>query len=265
MTLDAATLERIVRDVMQQLMTPPTAVRAAVRSAVASSNGAASAGTINPAPADGRTAPRDSASPVSTASHSAASNGVVLTENVITEAILTERAQGAKAITIGQQTVLTPTAREYLRKHNVSVTRATSTNGKVAGGASWQVLISDSATTATAALDTLRGQGITASRELLGTPQEAARKAVSMLARAEVGGVLVLTSQPALVACLANRNSRVRGTEVANVETVNTLARQLGANLLCVNPNGKSLFELRNLLRTCLTSGTPAPPAGWKE
>src|SRR5262249_13793454 len=131
--------------------------------------------------------------------------------------------------------------------------------------ARWHVIISAATQNLIAAIDDLKRVDAQLSSEISGLPVEAAPHAVSCLTRAEATGVVLLTSEPAMSACRANRNPRVRAAEVRDARTLAAVRRQLGANLLCIDPSGRSYFELRKLLADCTSGPVPQAPANWTE
>lgn len=83
-----------------------------------------------------------------------------------------------------------------------------------------------------------------------------ARQVAERLSRGEFRGVVLYCSDPGLVACVANK---VPGLRAAAVSTVDQAARAtftLAANVLVVEMPGRTFFEIRQMLRLLLTSGT---------
>jgi hypothetical protein len=236
MSLDSKTLERIVMEVVQQILTSPSPSHV----------------PSNPAL---EPAKRNTETPARTAALS-------ILDKVITGDLLKEKLQGQKSITVGPRAVLTPSAHDFLRSRGISWSReaAAATGSKPAGG-KWRVIVSAAGGSVKQVVEELEQKGLPLDCELVGLPAEAARQAVSLLCRAEAVGAVALVAEPALVACLANRNDRVRAAEVSDLRALTAVRQQLGANLLCLNPNGKSYFELRNLLQACVTGGVPQPPS----
>jgi hypothetical protein len=86
-------------------------------------------------------------------------------------------------------------------------------------------------------------------RELLGCPDDAAKLAISELTRGGAPLVVMLAEQTHRAACIANRSDAVKAVAVRDAADVPVVRKQLRANVWCVDPSGKSWFELRNLLR----------------
>lgn len=196
---------------------------------------------------------------------------LVLDLPVLTAEILETRLQGkalpqGRELQVGVKTVLTPSARDFLRHAGITWSRhAASQPAGARPGAVWRGI----AVSATAALQRLcedpAGQMQLARCEWLGCTDEAVDQAVAALARAEVDGVVLFTAQTARAVCRANRNHAVRAASVLHREEVDAAGEQLGANLLVISPAGKSAFELRQLVRAATTGSPPRPPSDWKS
>jgi hypothetical protein len=87
-----------------------------------------------------------------------------------------------------------------------------------AADAKWKIIVVRTTRNLTAALDdAARWPGVAWQRELAGCDIDAAERATSALCRADAEGSIVFTSQPEVVACRANRNSKVRGAVVGSI------------------------------------------------
>ena len=192
---------------------------------------------------------------------------VSLTEAVITADLLQSRLNGAQRVRVGLRAILTPSARDLLRARNVELIREA--GGSTAGGATgkpavrWQALVSRTRTQAEAVIENLQATGVAWELHLTGLPHEAARQAASALCRGEAAGVVVFAEHADVVACLANRNPAVRAASVATAQHTTGVRQHLGANLLAINPVGRSFFELRTMLNAFTAAGAPQPPAHW--
>jgi hypothetical protein len=96
----------------------------------------------------------------------------------------------------------------------------------------------------------------TARKELLSCPDDAATFAISELSRGGFDGAIVFAKQTHRAACLANRHSAVKAVAVRDAAEVQAIRRQLRANVWCLDPSGKTYFELRNILKAIATGGT---------
>jgi hypothetical protein len=220
MTFTPEQFELIVQRVIQQLGTTPAATA--------------------PAPA------RESARPAP-AAEPAAAPGIRIAGHVITQELLAASATGAALVRIAGKAILTPSARDFVRQHGIKIVRD---DGSSSGTATirWQVLVTKSTPQIAAAIDGLPA-GIVCDVRLLGAAAEAAAQAISALCRGEAQQVVVFTEQPELVACLANRNDKVRAAAVAEMAAIERVRLHLQANLLALDPATRSVHELKSVLK----------------
>src|SRR5262249_18470756 len=116
-----------------------------------------------------------------------------------------------------------------------------------------QVIVSTSSPHVGPALDALRQEGLVRDQKLSGTPAEAAALATGALCRGEADLAILLTDQPELAACLANRNGQVRAASAADVPSVERVRKSMQANLLSVDVTGRSVSELKSMLKAFVT------------
>jgi hypothetical protein len=182
-----------------------------------------------------------------------APGAMLISEPVVTQALLAEAIKGGKQVRIGPATILTPSARDFIRNHGIEVVRETSSRS-ASSGVRWQVIATVSTPEVAAALEGLKTRGINADFRLVGLPAEAATQAVSAVCRGEAAKVVVFTSQPELVACLANRNEQLRAAAVNDTATSERVQRTLNPNLVAIDPSRKGVHELQALLKTMASS-----------
>ena len=175
-----------------------------------------------------------------------------LTDRVVTQSLLEMRLNGAKAVRFAPKAVLTPTARDYLRIHKVDWTFGAAA-GQAAGpsASAWAALVVRHTPGVEQVLrDLLPG----ARRELLGCPDDAAKLAIAEVARGGLSNAVVFAGQIHRVACLANRHTAVKAVAVRDAAEVAAVKTQLRANVWCVDPGGRGLFELKNLVKAIITN-----------
>jgi hypothetical protein len=175
---------------------------------------------------------------------------------IVTWDVLDRLAETVREIRVAPKAIFTPSGRDYIRQHSLTVIRETAMAAK-GERPRWQVIVCKATTQVTAALDGLRSAGLEFERCLLGEPREAAGHATNVLCRAEAAGVIVFSDQPELVACLANRNERVRGTALGQRQALDRIRKSLRPNLLAVDPSSQSQFELRQLVQSIITTIAP--------
>lgn len=185
---------------------------------------------------------------------------------VITADLLESSVRPGQTLRIGRTSILTPSARDWLNSNRTAWSRQDKHSSHLGPGSAakirWQIILQTVTPTVRALHDGLRRLSDGWKIELVGQPLEATTLATNLVSTAECDGVVIFTEQAELIACRANRNERVRAAVLQNSKQWEQVIRTLSANVVCINPLGKTFIELRNLLRDC--SGTkPRPPAGW--
>ena len=253
-------IDRIVRGVLDTLQSPADTVRSspvavASPAAAAPSTPSALAPPVPPAPSQ-----------------------LTLGEMVITGPALETAWKNQKQLQVASKAILTPSARDFLKKRKIEVIRTGSrpaANSAKPGSSTgtpavetnstvrWRVFVVQSHPQLDRILeDATRGTFSKLSRVVPGSVHEATAAAVTAITRAEIDGGIVLTHQTLVAACKANRNSRIRAAAIRTVADLNEARRQLAPNLICLDPSGKSYFELRNILKTSITGPVPQAPEG---
>ncbi len=196
-----------------------------------------------------------SATPVTTSDSS-----VILTEKVITADLLAKKIKGQSAVGIAATSILTPSAKDYLREFRVSVHRPASvTSSPKEQGALWRAIVLSNSPAVENSLATIEQQTNTRwSQELSASLEEATKDAISSLCRADAAGVVLFAESAEKAACLANRNQKIRAAAIQDVNHLRSVITQLSPNLICINPAQKSFIELRNLVKTFANAGVPA-------
>ncbi|MFK7777360.1 MAG: hypothetical protein QM501_04475 [Gimesia sp.] len=190
-------------------------------------------------------------------------SSVVLSEKVITAGLLAEKVKGQSVVGIASGSILTPSAKDYLREFNVSVHRPTSVaSSSKEQGTLWRAIVLANSSAVENTLETIEQQTNTRwSQELSASLDEAVKDAISSLCRADAAGVVLFTETAEKAACLANRNQKIRAVAIQDVNQLRTVITQMSPNLICVNPAQKSFIELRNLIKAFAKAGVPVK---WK-
>lgn len=174
-----------------------------------------------------------------------------LTHSIITEEVLTREASGLTHITISPRAIVTPSAKDWLRQNKIGLTReamlATASPSKTSDRL---VIVHSTNQVIDLVLeDAARLTNGGWKRKNVETVDEAAKKVVGELRRESSRVIVVLTSEPEVAACLANRNEQVRAAVVADAAAVGRMKSRLDGNVFVIDPAERSFFELRNLLR----------------
>lgn len=185
---------------------------------------------------------------------------IQLTDSVITADVLAEKIANGSRVAVGAKAIVTPSARDWLRHNNVELTQAS--DGTANGTAASVETKSDKLVITHSASQTIdrvledagRPSNGGWNRKSVSSADEAAKKAIGELRRESSRVIVVLTSEPEVVACLANRNEKAKAAVVADVAAVARVKFGLDGNVFVVDPAGRSFFELRNILRRVQSS-----------
>ena len=182
---------------------------------------------------------------------------------IITADVLEQSVRPGQPLRIGRNSILTPSARDWLNAKRMSWTRQDKSGNAAAGPrGKWQIVLQTVTPTVRSLQDGLRRLADGWKIELVGQPLEAAVLATHLISTAECEGVVIFTEQAELIACKVNRHERVRAAVMQNGKQWEHVMRTLSANVVCISPVGRTFIELRNLLRDCAAT-RPRPPAGF--
>jgi hypothetical protein len=187
------------------------------------------------------------------AASAAVSHVAHINEHVVTQALLAGAVNGSNQVRIGAKAILTPSARDFARTGGIEVVRET-IPGRARPSACGQVIITTPTPQIAGAVEILKDRGIAGDPQLLGLPAEAAAQATSAICRGEATRVIVFSSQPEVVACQTNRNDQIRAATAADAVAIERIHKNLNANVLAIDPLGKSLHELKACLNAFLKS-----------
>jgi len=187
---------------------------------------------------------------------------VALSQAVITADVLSSAVQPGQAVQIGTKSLLTPSAKDWLRQHQIIWQRGSeSAVGHVASSPTMrgQLLLSSVTPTVRGAVDSVFRSLPNWQRQVGGSAKESADAAVRAITTAECDRVLITSRDADVVACRVNRHRAVRAAVVASGDHVRRVEAGLSPNVLVVDPDGRSFVELRNLFRSCVQLGKPQP------
>ncbi len=184
-------------------------------------------------------------------------NEIVCHESIVTGELLTEQITcDVRQLRIAVGSILTPTAREVVARHELTVTvDATSPapGDLPQAPAGWRLLLADP--------DVRELTGYVSERS--GGTDEAVSRSGEWLSGDTSTGVVVLSTDPHRLACLANRRPEVRAAVVGDVEETSRVLGRLGANLVVACPLAAGSWQSRQIVETCLAAAPPVPPADW--
>jgi hypothetical protein len=193
----------------------------------------------------------------------ASATTLVLDARVVTLAELKGRLEKQQSVTVLTSAIVTPAVRDYLRERKVSLVRRQTTPQAAASGLRLAVGVTETRYDSHDLLRQLSAQGIQFEQMTGGNEAAVTDQVVECVKRDKHMG-LVLTDQAAAAVCLANRQQEVRAAAAANVVGVDEAIRQIGVNLLVVNPRGQSSYLLRQMVNRYLSGAPHACPEALK-
>lgn len=186
---------------------------------------------------------------------------------VITADLLAKQVVGVREIRIGEKSILTPAAADWLKAKRITWTRGRSRAPSMIaspGSARWCLIMQSVTPVVSGVKDWLLKQSAGWRAELSGTVGEAVEQAVGLVAKAEIKGAVLITEAPEVAACRANRNVAIRAAAVTGRNSWTSIRSQLSPNIVCVRPSGLAFMELRNLLKD-IGESSPTIPSGWDK
>jgi len=163
--------------------------------------------------------------------------------------------EGEAEVRVVAGTVVTPLARDLLRRRRITLRVVSGREAELARGqdrGEWGF-----------AIDSRSGQ-VDALRRLLLDGRdwsEIGPKAAGWVAEGTGRGALVIADEASVVTWRAGRIEGVRAASVCDPDAVSRAIRHLGANLIVVEPAGKSIYLLKQIGERFRLGGAPAMPA----
>lgn len=211
--------------------------------------------------------PADVAMAPTSARESQGGPTLVVADRIVTWTALAQRLGNAQQVQIGDRAIVTPAAREELKRRGLQLIRGYARPGHEPGparpgdreiSAADAVLFvaacetNDDPAKAMTSLAGMRVERIEGG-ELAPTVLRLTRE----ILKAKRPGVL-LTGSAAAALCLANRNYGIRAIAAGDVRRVDREAGAIGANLLVVDTSAKNHWEVVNAIRAFVRGG-------WRE
>ncbi|WP_435006814.1 hypothetical protein P12x_004288 [Tundrisphaera lichenicola] len=166
-------------------------------------------------------------------------------------------AESIEEIRIAPGTVVTPMARDYLKRRRVSIRIVSGREAiasRVRASGEWGFAIESRSGTSEA----FRRILLDAWTEVGQDSVEAARWVDDETGR----GAFVLTDEASIATWRVGRIPGIRAASVVEPEAVSRAIRHLGPNLIVVEPRGKSIYLLKQIADRFREGGAPAIPDG---
>jgi hypothetical protein len=169
-------------------------------------------------------------------------------------------------IVLGAKTIVTPLAWDWLRSQKIQVRRDERPVPAATENAGWAYAEETKSALVDAAVKALRQEGrMLRAMERGTTPLAMWFKTLAVaVACGDPSGVLLFCREPGLAACVANKVDGVRAASVSQASQLASLQKALGPNLLAATIEGRTFFEIRQLLRQA-TAVEPTCPNDFAE
>lgn len=236
MIFNSAQIEAITQDVLRELKSRGVVVAAAAPSK-SKSKSAGATGDVSAKKRSQRT--EDSV--------------VELNQKVLTEASLSAANVGGGTVRVPADAVVTPSGRDFIRRHGIRLTSATSVSS--AAGVRASLVLAGDCSAASSAAASVGWDVVKA-----GCDPDAAYQTRQLLPHP----VVTCSRQPAVVACLLNRDPAVRAAVVDSAVSLTGLQSAMNPQVLCVSPQSWSFAGFRRLF-DALKNASVAAPDSWKE
>ena len=192
------------------------------------------------------------------------SQELAIASRVVTLAEVEGKLEGIKQVVVPAKAVITPAVRDLLRQRKIDIGYALP--GKAAAKVRLPLIVGTAETKcdAAGAMQAVAKAGVTIQR-LART--ELAPVVGELCEAASKGGKLglLLTSETAAALCLANRRPGVRAVAATSVAATPRAVRSVGANLLAVDPAGRTMFEMQRIISQFVAGAPYACPAEYAK
>jgi hypothetical protein len=183
---------------------------------------------------------------------------------LISLSYLEGRLDGVRNVRIPAGAVVTPSARDLLAERGVRLATAAACQPCATTAAESVIAVVDAAVCIDQLAKELEREGLATTRMGAKGLLEAVREMTEVLRGGRSRGVLV-TARAAAAVCLANRQRGLRAVEACGEAVDEHRWQSVGANLLVVDPTGRSRFGLTQLAKQFLLAETAECPAELRE
>jgi hypothetical protein len=177
---------------------------------------------------------------------------------------LRRHLNGQQELVVSARAVITPLAADHLRTNRVRIIRQ-AVEKQPAPAPAWGYAQDRPHPAVQSAVQAMTRDGLHL-KELPAAQATApcawARAVAECVAQGECVGSVVFCQDPGLLCCVANKLAGLRAVAVVTVAQAARASQTLGSNLVAVEMPGRTFVELREILRTLCTAGSPACPPG---
>lgn len=169
---------------------------------------------------------------------------------------------GQAELLLSPGTVVTPMALDQLRARGVRIVRqAEEKSPQDAGSSAWGIAQERPDALVTSAIRSLEREGLRF--KSLAAPGESpsrwARALAECVARGDCAGGVGFAIDPGLICCVANKVKGLRAVAVCGVNQATRAVVGLAANLIVVEMPGRTLFEIKQILKRVCGGGVCPP------
>jgi hypothetical protein len=183
---------------------------------------------------------------------------------VVTMAELEGKLDGVKRLVVPARSVVTPSVRDELHRRGIALVCGSGAPATSAGAVRLVMTVLGSRFDPGPLARTIQGEGIEVDQRRAECLIAATDELAGEVGRPNTLG-LILSADPAVAVCLANRHRGVRAIRAVDPTTVDADAASVGANLLVVNPASASVFQLSQMVRGFCRGGPRACPETLRE
>lgn len=189
---------------------------------------------------------------------------LVVSTRVVTMAELGDRLEGVRRVVVPVQAVLTPSVRDELRRKNIALVYEQPRPAPAAGSARLVLMTVGKSFDPAGLVTALGNEGIEVDPRRSDCFFASSDELAGEVAGGRAVGVM-LTSQPAVALCVANRLPGVRAVLGTDAAETAAAAASVGANLLVVAPRARTFFQLKHLVREFCRGGVRECPELLRE
>lgn len=172
-----------------------------------------------------------------------------LMDAVITEGLLAEKAKGLSQLEVGAKSIVTPAAKDWLRRNNIEWRRVALSSRLPVRQPTQLIIAATQAGSAKQAVNEIQRVRSAEWSSQSCQANEAAAVAVKAIATDGITKVVILADEAEVVACQVNRNESVRAAVVASVGDIERVQKTLKPNMFVMAPGSKGAFEIVRMVR----------------
>lgn len=183
---------------------------------------------------------------------------------LLSEDDLRRHLTSQREILLAPNTIVTPLAIDFLRARKIAVRRdaAKAIEAEPIQSGAWGWADEASSGIVAAAVQALAREGVhlTALKNIA-DPITWSRETANAIEAEQLAGAVAFSGDPELIVCVANKTSGVRAAVVTGVRQATRARQKLGANMLAVEMPGRTVFEVRQILKQAVGGQCPEPLA----